>query len=415
MAESTVTALPKNVCPGEGFFDIMNIERRLRKSIPLGTNPIHRVIIMPPHHQGNCKHPHVMGGMFGLAGDVIGDGATTQVRLPILTKPHLRLISARAAFALLAKTLQPRTVWLPSYLCSAIVDAFAYAGTRIDFFPIGQDLQISSDAWIAGVQNTDIVVFIDYFGFNAWQRFGTLARERGAVVVEDACQAVLNSHFCKQAQYVVGSPRKFLGVPDGGVLLAQDGANLPASPLLPLRLQWWLYALRASQLRAEFDRYGGYREWFALFRKTEPQCPIEPMGMSELSSLLMDQAFDYEEIVSKRRCNFKRLATALPEFAIFSEVPDEVVPLGFPVRVHERDRIVQGLYAHEIYSPIHWQIRNIVPEKYNASHHLAGEIMTLPCDQRYSLEDMERLIRAFKSLDPSPSVQQRNIVHQAQL
>jgi hypothetical protein len=357
---------------------------------------------MSAHNKGNSEHSHIMGGMFGLEIDLRADSSSAVTKPPILAGPHLRLITARSAFTLLARTLRSATVWLPSYLCGGVLDAFVASGTRINFYAVGEDLRISNDAWVAKVQAGDMVVFIDYFGFDASDPYGKQAKERGAWVVEDACQAMLNFHFSEYADYVIASPRKFIGVPDGGILLAQNGASLPSGNLPAPPPEWWLYALKASQLRAEFDRHGGDRQWFELFRKTDPHGPVEPTRMSELSSLLLDHANDYESIAASRRRNFSQLAAALPEFAMFRELPNEVVPLGFPVRVRERDSIAQGLHGHEIYPPVHWPIQDIVPKEFQASHRLAQEIMTLPCDQRYSSEDLNRLVQTFKSIHPLP-------------
>jgi hypothetical protein len=41
--------------------------------------------------------------------------------------------------------------------------------------------------------------------------------------------------------------------------------------------------------------------------------------MSELSSLLLDHAIDYDGIATSRRRNFSQLSAALPEFAMFRE------------------------------------------------------------------------------------------------
>src|ERR1039458_5267417 len=46
---------------------------------------------------------------------------------PFLHQGVLHLASARGAFSLLARALRPRRVWLPSYLCSSILEGFPAA------------------------------------------------------------------------------------------------------------------------------------------------------------------------------------------------------------------------------------------------------------------------------------------------
>jgi dTDP-4-amino-4,6-dideoxygalactose transaminase len=81
---------------------------------------------------------------------------------------------------------------------------------------------------------------------------------------------------------------------------------------------------------------------------------------------------------------------------MFPELPEGVVPLGFPIRVRPRDSIRTALFQQEIYPPVHWPLEACVPASFEASHHLADEIMTLPCDQRYDADDMRRIAAALR-------------------
>ena len=87
---------------------------------------------------------------------------------------------------------------------------------------------------------------------------------------------------------------------------------------------------------------------------------------------------------------------ALPGLALFVELPAGVVPLGFPIRLAARDRVRQALIEERIYPPTHWPLDGVIPETFAASHALAAHILTLPCDQRYARDDMERMVSAVK-------------------
>ena len=331
----------------------------------------------------------IIGGMFGLeSARPSGDSATAD-QPTFLSGRSIRLATGRSAFRLLETLLAPKTVWMPSYLCGVVLDAFHTA--RVRFYPIDEHLKVAGDKWLTEVARGDIVVYIDYFGFSDWSHWGAEAHRRGAWVVEDACQSMLSAEFCRHAHYVIFSPRKFVGVPDGGILLAQGACTLPESQLPPPPAGWWLEALEASKLRAEFDRHGGDREWFELFRKTDPSGPIEPARMSELSSLLLDNSVNFEEIAQRRRENYMALLEGLSEFALFPDLPELVVPLGFPVRLRDRDAVRKALFEHEIFPPVHWPLDGLVPKEFEQSHRLSRESLTLPCDQRYGKEDMRQL------------------------
>jgi len=264
------------------------------------------------------------------------------------------------------------------------------------------DLRPEPGDWLERVGPGDLVVFITYFGVDGWSGIGHEVRARGAWVVEDACQALLNSGFSPAAHYVVASPRKFLGVPDGGILMVQDGPPVTADDLPPPAREWWLEALRATRLRAEFDKGCGDRSWYQVFCRTEPAAPSEPCRMSELTALLLDHAIDYPTICRQRRANYTALARELEAFALWPHLERGVVPLGFPIRLANRDLIRDHLIRQEIYCPVHWPIPAGVPTEVTGRHRLASEILTLPCDQRLQAPDVERIVRAVRAAGARP-------------
>ena len=84
------------------------------------------------------------------------------------------------------------------------------------------------------------------------------------------------------------------------------------------------------------------------------------------------------------------------ELALFPELTSGVVPLWFSIHVKHRDQIKQVLFDHQIYSPVHWPIEDIISEKFRESHKLSAEIMILICDQRYDSKDMKRIARIVR-------------------
>jgi dTDP-4-amino-4,6-dideoxygalactose transaminase len=117
--------------------------------------------------------------------------------------------------------------------------------------------------------------------------------------------------------------------------------------------------------------------------------------MSQLSLAIINYSVDYSTIAKRRRDNYRALSERLGEYAIFRGIEPDVVPLGFPVRLANRDEVRQALFDHQIYPPVHWLIEGVTPPEYKDSHRLACQIMTLPCDQRYGPEDMETIAELF--------------------
>jgi len=339
----------------------------------------------------NAK-PRIIGGMFGLEAVPNPNHSPP----PFLNDRDILLANARSGISLLVELLSPPQVWMPSYLCGSMLKATGKRRMTAKFYEVNYDLAIPSLEWLDDVRPNDLIVLIDYFGFPCDASCATAAKDQGAWILEDACQALLSKSVGQLADFVLFGPRKFLGVPDGGILTLDhriefDGIKLTSPPA-----EWWLKALSARVLRREFDLHGGSRRWFEVFQEAEAENPIGHYAMSELSRILLTHSFDYSTIAQRRVENFRFLANALSDIALFPTFLPSVVPLGFPIRVKNRDPVRQTLFDHGIYPPVHWPIQDIVPGKFRDSHRLAAEIMTLPCDQRYDSSDMERMARLVR-------------------
>lgn len=331
----------------------------------------------------------IIGGMFGL--DEIANPKHSTP--PFLNGNAVFMANARSGIVLLLELLSPAQVWMPSFFCGPVLNVVRERMTGVRLYEVGYDLSLPSFEWLDSVQPNDLVVLVDYFGFPPVPQYMYRIRERGAWIVEDACQALLTEEVGGLSDFVLFSPRKFLGVPEGGILLVNHEIPTATISLESPQAEWWLKAFSAAVLRREFDRNGGDRRWFKLFQEAEVESPVGPYAMSEFSRMLLQCNFDYAMIAEKRVRNYEQLARELGEFALFPALPVGVVPLGFPIRIKERDRVRQVLFDNWIYPPVHWPIQGVVPEEFRESHRLASEIMTLPCDQRYNSRDMKRIIR----------------------
>ncbi|MEM7412288.1 MAG: hypothetical protein AAF430_18815 [Myxococcota bacterium] len=334
--------------------------------------------------------PRTIGGVFGLV-----DPAARHAGGPFRTD-DVYLATARAGVYLLAQALDAPQVWLPAYTCDSVYGAAKQSGKTVRYYPVSGQLGFPADdasrAWLDEVGRGDLVVSIDYFGFVPEDDLRRRAKAQGAWILDDASQAMLSRDTGRDADFLLFSPRKYLGVPDGGVLrdLLGSGVALPA--LVPAPTDWWLTALGATIGRRRFDAAGGDRDWFGLFQKAETDGPIGAYAMSELSRTLLHHCVDYAEVARTRCANYAQLLAALEPIALYPRLPEGTVPLGFPVRIPDREPVRQALFAEEIFPPVHWPIEAFVPSHFDASHALSREILTLPCDQRYDAQDMQRII-----------------------
>jgi hypothetical protein len=333
----------------------------------------------------------LMGGMFGCSGLSVIEQAEPQ----FLEGPCLKLSNAHSGIFILCQLLRPKRIWLPAYLCHSIVEAVQAANLSIEFYPVSLDLKLENLEWLSQLENRDLVLFIDYFDFESDREVIRAAKEKPAWVVQDAAQALLSSFERAEADFVLYSPRQYFGVPDGGILQSKCDEDFSSIHLKDAPDDFVLAANHAFNSRTEFDRSSD-GDWFSIYNSAEKLSPIGCFAMTALSAAMLRHSFDYEKISENRRSNYQRLYNSVPEMALYGALNDETVPLGFPIVSDFRDHIRTSLYSKKMYCPLHWSIERVVPECFEDAHRLSGKLLTILCDQRYSLSNMKSIISVIR-------------------
>ncbi len=302
---------------------------------------------------------------------------------------HLR--NARAALALLLTALKPARLWLPAYICGDAVEGAVAASIEVGFFPQGPDLAPDIGFLAARLAPGDAVLAVDYFGRLPPSEFRALCRARpDCHWIEDRAQALSPGEAW--GQYLLYSPRKLVGVPDGGVLVARDGLPLPAD----------IIDGRSAELPAVFRRLddpAGDRPdlWFPFFRAEEARMDAQPVAMSRLSRLLLDR-IDPAPLKARRLANAALLREMLPDLLLWPEADADEVPLGVPIVVGDAAAFVAGMAQARIWCARHWAALPSPRAEFRAAHDLSARLVTLPCDQRYDREDMLHIVRQVRDV-----------------
>jgi dTDP-4-amino-4,6-dideoxygalactose transaminase len=339
----------------------------------------------------NIESPRkrIIGGKFGFPVEI-----EFHEKPPLFMQGNPVLLSnARSAIKIIIDNINPKNIWLPSFLCKAMVSAVESSNTKINFYPINENLKIISQEFISGIRTHDLFVAVDYFGFKFDRNVIKELKESGVYVLLDFCQALFADWTLNEADYYIYSPRKFFGVPDGGILHSSTINQLEIAELacLPKEIQHHLFS--ASILRRDYDKSGLGRDWYELFKNGEQTFSASNVAMSEISEFLLRYSFNSQQISQQRIANYLTLLPFLQPYALFPELPNNITPLGFPIKIKNRDEVRQSLFGMDIFPPVHWPIDGVVPEEFYESHLLSSKILTIPCDQRYTCEDMIHLAK----------------------
>ena len=289
--------------------------------------------------------------------------------------------SARAAMAAALRQRAPTAVWLPHHVCGAVDDAMAQAGTRVRRYMLADDLgppeslELAAGEWL---------VCVDYFGFSGTGIERALARYGSSRVLVDASLALFRSPG--QAGATVFSARKFVGVPDGGWLVAPG----PAPPVLAADEAASRRRCRHLLLRRAGKAEDGYPH-FLEAEKSLGDC--SPRAMSALTERLLDR-IDFDAVAERRVRNHAALAQALATFGLRTLLLQaSAVPLYCLLVEVDAPRLREALLARRIYTPRYWPDA-VPPAEDTVATALRDRTLYLPCDQRYDENDMLRLASA---------------------
>jgi len=324
-------------------------------------------------------------------------------------------LSGRSACQLLLQHVRPKkkSVLLPEYTCETVIMPFAHAGYDIHFYEVEHDLGIEIGKWRSQYQNTQpgIVLLHPYFGFDTIacvrEKYEELKSD-GTIVIEDITHSLL-SRFPNPIwpDYYVASLRKWLGIPDGGVLI-DCSKMVPIIP--PLEHDAFFVDTRteAFTLKNLFMKGGNKVEkenFLSLFAQADRYLKhsFEPKIMSQMSFRIMENT-DWDFIYRQRRVNYHFLETNFKYFhhllyPVFDSLPELTCPLFMPVWIKtNRYELRSHFIRHHIYPPIHWPVSKYITN--NGSTHVNDiyhHCLSIPCDQRYRQEDLQQVIDVLEN------------------
>lgn len=317
----------------------------------------------------NAGQPRAIGGYFEL--ELPPAGAT-------LHDAALRFQSSRAAFLALLRSLRPAAVWMPWYICDAMIEPLRIAGTTVKRYRLAPDLRVQSVDLAQG----EWLVYVNYFGLCGHQVDDVLNRfPRERVVIDNAQALFAQPRDCLATLY---SPRKFLGVPDGGYLVTQQAIDMPEA-IDQTSLQRCAHLLS----RLAQDAEAGYTDYAAAEDSLKNQ---EPLQMSQLTHRML-ASVDYDAVRARRVANFAFLHEELQRYNRFAiRQSEEVVPLCYPY-FGAPSGLREALRAQRIYTPGYWPdvaTAEGVPE---FERDLPDSTLFLPCDQRLTRADLAPIVQ----------------------
>ena len=300
------------------------------------------------------------------------------------------VLSGRTAIDLIiqdvAKRRPVRKVYMPAWGCDSMLAPFLAHGTQVRFYDIGH-----TDF----TDYTDIFYVTNYFGYENTLPIETVKKFKanGAIILYDRTHSFLmeNDPYLELADYSFASIRKWMGVIGGAVVKGVKVCQLKPCSYLECKGK----AMRMKKAFIEGDTSIDKQAFLNLYGEFGHHLAEDYQNyeMDDLSYALY-KTEDFAAMRHKRRANAKYLHEHLKGVRFLGELTDNSVPLFVPVffdTTEQRNAVRKKLIEAQIYCPIHWPKPAQIPADF-AVNKIYDTELSLICDQRYTTEDMARIV-----------------------
>lgn len=302
-------------------------------------------------------------------------GGYFELELPQGAEYHSQAIALNTGRNALEYILLARgykRVYLPYYSCEVLLEPFDKMGVEYRFYHINMSMELDQPVTL---KDGDAILYINYFGLKQ-DYVSALAATYGKQLIVDNTQAFF-------AQPIDGidtfySCRKFFGVPDGAYLYCDQEFDAD----LEQDHSWerMTHLLKRIDVSAE----SGYAD----FREQSEKLKNNPIRkMSSLTHRIM-ASIDYKQVALRRCENYRLLDETLKEKNFISfPLTDDAVPMVYPFLTDD-DGLRQRLIENKVFVAQYWP--NVLDwcEKGCIDHQLTQQLISLPIDQRYSVEEI---------------------------
>lgn len=241
---------------------------------------------------------------------------------------------ARSALYLLAKSLESKVIWVPTYHCPALIEPFLAANKQIKLYPLTATLLPDYEYLRQHHQPEEAVVGVRFFGFDCGiSELADFCRNSHSLLIEDLAHAAFFDRLIGHA--AVTSLVKFYPVKIGAELLLNESwpnadkvqrtyQKLPNNGLE--KLNRFINKIANKIIRTNTKSQFRYFNLQSVSRNIPPD------------DLAIIHGSAQQDIIAKRRNNYQSLANGLKISALgevlFTTLADNTVPYVLPFLLH---------------------------------------------------------------------------------
>lgn len=316
-----------------------------------------------------------------------GIGGYFEMELPdyggFLHDDGVLLNSGRNALEYVLRSLPDiNHLWIPYYTCDVILEPIKKCNITYSFYRIDERLEIRDSI---DLRDGDYLLYTNYFGIKDCC-VRQLAEKYGTRLIVDNAQAWYADPI--PGISTIYSPRKYVGIPDGGIAYCPSGIDID-------QFERDNSYERCSHLlkRIDLGPTVGYPDYRANSKSLVNQ-PIR--RMSRLTERIL-RAIDFDSIKQKRWKNFLYLDVGLRKENLlsFADLSSNKCPMVYPF-LGKNPSLKESLINNRVFVATYWPNVSEWTSPLDWEFRLAQELVCLPVDQRYGEAEMNEIIDLIK-------------------
>lgn len=294
-------------------------------------------------------------------------------------KTALKLNSARNCFKYILNAQKVTKVYIPNYICNSVIEPLKELNIEYLFYNINERFEIIDKIVL---KENEKLLYVNYYALKS-KYIQQLSNKYTSKLIIDNTQAFFD--LPGKDTDTIYSPRKFFGVSDGGYLYTNQLINESIETDL---------SDNYSQLIGRIEK--GASIYYEKYQQAEQRLVNSPIKkMSKLTTKILN-SINYENVKRNRKRNFHFLHDELKEFnKLDISIVDIKVPFVYPF-MFDDSKLRDHLIKNKIYVAKYW---NEVLQRVSSTDiekKMVENIIPLPIDQRYDLEDMARIVKCIK-------------------
>jgi len=287
--------------------------------------------------------------------------------------------NARSALLYILKARNIKKLYLPYFLCDSVSEICDREGYSYEYYHIDRSFM---PVFVPRLSDGEYLYIVNFYGQISNEQLFELKNKYVSIIVDN-----VQAFFQKPVRDVdtVYSCRKFFGVPDGGYVSTDAVLNEP--------LELDVSKDRMNHILGRFE--GSASNYYQEFNRNNRSFTDLPLRrMSELTHNILG-AIDYVAVCNKREANYMVLENVLSQYNRLKLIRP-IGPYAYPFYCENGMEVKKKLAEKKIYVPTLWP--NVVALDGTLEKDYAENILPLPCDQRYTEDDMKYMSEIIEKL-----------------